>query len=177
VVKVLAGNKCECVPPQRAVEKEKGEKVGGPDMDGSQKTDHATMSSCRCLCELHKNRSDAHNYIYKVQRDMVASHGIIYCTYGNFSICSSIELLVCNIMPAHVLHYHITLMTLRTFFLSLQIADNFDMPFFEVSCKMNVNIEEAFLTLARKIREQRENRVSPYQPSDLVAKCARFGAK
>jgi hypothetical protein len=29
VVKVLAGNKCECVPPQRAVEKEKGEKVGG----------------------------------------------------------------------------------------------------------------------------------------------------
>lgn len=41
-----------------------------------------------------------------------------------------------------------------------QIADNFDMPFFEVSCKQNVNIEEAFVTLARKIREQREHRVS-----------------
>lgn len=27
MVKVLAGNKCECNAPQRAVEKEKGEKV------------------------------------------------------------------------------------------------------------------------------------------------------
>lgn len=34
------------------------------------------------------------------------------------------------------------------------------MPFFEVSCKQNVNIENAFLTLARSIREQREHRVS-----------------
>lgn len=33
------------------------------------------------------------------------------------------------------------------------------MPFFEVSCKDNINIEAAFLTLARKIREQREKRV------------------
>ena len=41
-----------------------------------------------------------------------------------------------------------------------QIAENFDMPFFEVSCKQNINIEEAFVTLARKIREQREHRVS-----------------
>lgn len=41
-----------------------------------------------------------------------------------------------------------------------KIADNFDMPFFEVSCKENVNIEEAFLTLARRIREQRGRRVS-----------------
>lgn len=32
------------------------------------------------------------------------------------------------------------------------------MPFFEVSCKQNINIEEAFLTLARKIREQREQK-------------------
>ncbi|VVC97595.1 unnamed protein product [Leptidea sinapis] len=30
-----------------------------------------------------------------------------------------------------------------------KIADDFDMPFFEVSCKNNINIEEAFLTLAR----------------------------
>ncbi|XP_017488402.1 ras-related protein Rab-13 [Anastrepha obliqua] len=39
-----------------------------------------------------------------------------------------------------------------------KIAENFDMPFFEVSCKCNINIEEAFLALARKIREQRERR-------------------
>lgn len=30
------------------------------------------------------------------------------------------------------------------------------MPFFEVSCKSNINIEDAFLTLAREIRDQRE---------------------
>lgn len=41
----------------------------------------------------------------------------------------------------------------------MQIADDFDMPFFEVSCKSNINIEEAFLTLARKIREYRETKV------------------
>jgi len=34
------------------------------------------------------------------------------------------------------------------------------MPFFEVSCKENINIEEAFLKLARRIREQRHRRVS-----------------
>lgn len=33
------------------------------------------------------------------------------------------------------------------------------MPFFEVSCKNNINIEEAFLTLARKIREYRDSKV------------------
>ncbi|KAJ6641120.1 Ras-related protein Rab-8A [Pseudolycoriella hygida] len=64
VVKVLAGNKCECLPAQRMVEKERGDKI----------------------------------------------------------------------------------------------AENFDMPFFEVSCKNNINIEESFLTLARQIREQREHR-------------------
>lgn len=42
---------------------------------------------------------------------------------------------------------------------NFQIAENFDMPFFEVSCKHNINIEECFLTLARSIREQREHRV------------------
>lgn len=30
------------------------------------------------------------------------------------------------------------------------------MPFFEVSCKSNINIEESFITLAREIREQRD---------------------
>lgn len=43
-----------------------------------------------------------------------------------------------------------------------KIADNFDMPFFEVSCKENINIETAFLTLARRIREQRGRRVNEY---------------
>jgi len=41
-----------------------------------------------------------------------------------------------------------------------KIAENFEMPHFEVSCKQNINIEECFLTLARQIREQREHRVS-----------------
>lgn len=39
-----------------------------------------------------------------------------------------------------------------------KIAENFDMPFFEVSCKHNINIEDSFLSLARSIREQREHR-------------------
>lgn len=46
------------------------------------------------------------------------------------------------------------------YFMIFQIADNFDIPFFEVSCKDNINVENAFLTLARNIREQREKRVS-----------------
>ncbi|KAG8332510.1 hypothetical protein J6590_020015 [Homalodisca vitripennis] len=36
-----------------------------------------------------------------------------------------------------------------------KIAESFDMPFYEVSCKQDVNIEQAFLTLARLIRDQR----------------------
>ncbi|KAL1426330.1 hypothetical protein MTO96_003344 [Rhipicephalus appendiculatus] len=40
-----------------------------------------------------------------------------------------------------------------------KMAESFEIPFFECSCKQNVNIQEAFVTLARKIREQREQRV------------------
>ncbi|GFG37520.1 hypothetical protein Cfor_09581 [Coptotermes formosanus] len=47
-----------------------------------------------------------------------------------------------------------------------KLADNFDMPFFEVSCKEDVNIEEAFLTLARRIREQRHRRASLFDSSE-----------
>lgn len=83
MVKILAGNKCECTPTQRAVDKDRGEKVKG-NMESTVK-------------------------------------GVIICN-------------------------------------GFQIADNFEMPFFEVSCKQNINIEEAFVTLARKIREQREHR-------------------
>lgn len=43
------------------------------------------------------------------------------------------------------------------------MADNFDLPFFEVSCKDNINIENAFLTLSRKIRELRELKGDPFQ--------------
>ncbi|KAG0445358.1 hypothetical protein HPB47_016312, partial [Ixodes persulcatus] len=39
-----------------------------------------------------------------------------------------------------------------------KMAESFDIPFFECSCKQNINIQEAFVTLARKIREQREQR-------------------
>ncbi|XP_055324895.1 ras-related protein Rab-8A [Sitodiplosis mosellana] len=48
----------------------------------------------------------------------------------------------------------------------MKIAENFDMPFFEVSCKQNINIEEAFLTLARKIREQREQKGNSFDEDD-----------
>lgn len=40
------------------------------------------------------------------------------------------------------------------------------MPFFEVSCKHNINIEESFLTLARSIREQREHRGDNFDDGD-----------
>ncbi|CAG2060597.1 unnamed protein product [Timema podura] len=46
------------------------------------------------------------------------------------------------------------------------IAESFDMPFFEVSCKQNINIEEAFLTLARRIREQRNRRASLFDSAE-----------
>ncbi|XP_071578948.1 ras-related protein Rab-8A-like isoform X3 [Temnothorax nylanderi] len=36
----------------------------------------------------------------------------------------------------------------------------------EVSCKENINIEEAFLTLARRIREQRGRRASLFEASE-----------
>ncbi|KAI4460029.1 P-loop containing nucleoside triphosphate hydrolase [Holotrichia oblita] len=44
-----------------------------------------------------------------------------------------------------------------------KMAENFELPFFEVSCKNNINIEEAFVTLARRIRELRENKGDPFQ--------------
>ncbi|CAH1405079.1 unnamed protein product [Nezara viridula] len=36
-----------------------------------------------------------------------------------------------------------------------KLAENYDIPFYEVSCKQNINIDKIFLTLARHIREQR----------------------
>ncbi|XP_066997261.1 ras-related protein Rab-8A [Anabrus simplex] len=47
-----------------------------------------------------------------------------------------------------------------------KIAESFDMPFFEVSCKHDINIEEAFLTLARRIREQRSRRASLFDNAE-----------
>lgn len=39
------------------------------------------------------------------------------------------------------------------------MAENFELPFFEVSCKDNINIENVFLTLARRVRDKREQKV------------------
>ncbi|XP_019871186.1 ras-related protein Rab-8A-like [Aethina tumida] len=39
-----------------------------------------------------------------------------------------------------------------------KIAEHFDLPFFEVSCKDNINIETSFMNLARKIRDKREQK-------------------
>ncbi|GIY26669.1 ras-related protein Rab-8A [Caerostris extrusa] len=41
-----------------------------------------------------------------------------------------------------------------------KVAESCDVPFFECSCKEDVNIDEIFLTVARMIREQRERRKS-----------------
>ncbi|KAF6206994.1 hypothetical protein GE061_018231 [Apolygus lucorum] len=40
-----------------------------------------------------------------------------------------------------------------------KIAENYDIPFYEVSCKQDINIETIFLTLARLIRDQKANQV------------------
>lgn len=47
-----------------------------------------------------------------------------------------------------------------------KMAENFELPFFEVSCKDDVNIENAFITLARKIRETREMKGDPFREKD-----------
>ncbi|KAK9504133.1 hypothetical protein O3M35_010536 [Rhynocoris fuscipes] len=36
-----------------------------------------------------------------------------------------------------------------------KIAENYDIPFYEVSCKQNINIDKIFITLARLIRDNR----------------------
>jgi hypothetical protein len=45
------------------------------------------------------------------------------------------------------------------------------MSFFEVSCKEDINIGEAFLALARRIREQRNRRVSKFSYAGLCVWC------
>ncbi|UYV69016.1 hypothetical protein LAZ67_6002030 [Cordylochernes scorpioides] len=48
------------------------------------------------------------------------------------------------------------------------IAEAFDLPFFECSCKQNINIQEAFLALARLIRDQRERRATRQDDFDRI---------
>ncbi|KAI5698769.1 GTP-binding protein ypt2-like [Diaphorina citri] len=50
------------------------------------------------------------------------------------------------------------------------LADNYSLPFYEVSCKQNINIDEAFLTLARLIREQ--TRLQKFQPVESLDQMA-----
>ncbi|GFS82544.1 GTP-binding protein ypt2 [Nephila pilipes] len=49
-----------------------------------------------------------------------------------------------------------------------KMAETFDIPFFECSCKNNENIHEAFIELARKIREQREIRASKFDEMERL---------
>jgi Rab family, other len=116
-VKVLAGNKCECSAAQRAVDKERGEKVN-------------INSRVISICDAIKRGNFSASRLDGVSRHQVESSDSDYVIDGIFPLAS------------------------------YQIAENFDMPFFEVSCKQNINIEECFLTLARSIREQREHRVT-----------------
>ncbi|XP_065212362.1 ras-related protein Rab-13 [Planococcus citri] len=46
-----------------------------------------------------------------------------------------------------------------------KLAETFDMPFFEISCKNDVNIEAALLTLTRMIRERASQNISVDEPS------------
>ncbi|XP_022245108.1 ras-related protein Rab-8A-like isoform X2 [Limulus polyphemus] len=41
-----------------------------------------------------------------------------------------------------------------------KLADSFNIPFFECSCKQNINVQETFLALARLVRQERERRAS-----------------
>lgn len=49
-----------------------------------------------------------------------------------------------------------------------KVAECCDVPFFECSCKEDTNINEIFLTLARKIREQRERRASKFDEMERL---------
>lgn len=42
------------------------------------------------------------------------------------------------------------------------MAENFDMPFFEISCKNDVNVEAVFLTLTRMIKERTSQNVNQF---------------
>lgn len=42
------------------------------------------------------------------------------------------------------------------------MAETFDMPFFEISCKNDVNVEAVFLTLTRMIKERTSQNVNQY---------------
>ncbi|KAK4311600.1 hypothetical protein Pmani_016888, partial [Petrolisthes manimaculis] len=44
-----------------------------------------------------------------------------------------------------------------------KIAESFDMPFFEVSCRNDVLVHDTFLTLARLIRDLRQRRASLFE--------------
>lgn len=44
-----------------------------------------------------------------------------------------------------------------------KLAESFDMPFYEVSCRGDVNVQDTFLTLARLIRDLRQRRASLFE--------------
>lgn len=44
-----------------------------------------------------------------------------------------------------------------------KLAESFDMPFFEVSCRGDVMVQDTFLTLARLIRDLRQRRASLFE--------------
>ncbi|XP_076037377.1 ras-related protein Rab-8A-like [Oratosquilla oratoria] len=46
---------------------------------------------------------------------------------------------------------------------SQKLAESFDMPFFEVSCRGDINVQETFLTVARAIRDLRQRRASLFE--------------
>ncbi|CAL4061781.1 unnamed protein product, partial [Meganyctiphanes norvegica] len=49
------------------------------------------------------------------------------------------------------------------------ILESFDIPFFEVSCRGDVNVQDTFLTLARLIRDLRQRRASLFEERERAA--------
>ncbi|KAL7643448.1 UNVERIFIED_CONTAM: hypothetical protein RMT77_005430 [Armadillidium vulgare] len=56
-----------------------------------------------------------------------------------------------------------------------KLAESFDMPFFEVSCRNDINVQETFLALARGIRDLRERRISLFECKDKENENVRLG--
>merc|ERR1711874_868297 len=50
-----------------------------------------------------------------------------------------------------------------------KLAESFDIPFFEVSCRGDVNVQDTFLTLARLIRDLRQRRASLFEERERAA--------
>ncbi|GBP69781.1 Ras-related protein Rab-8A [Eumeta japonica] len=165
VIKVLVGNKCDVHENHRAVPKERGQKVS---------YDYLTGNSLYSVVDIDNNSTPSpppHEYtpIHLSFYSLHYASALLYplsvflYTSGSDATRGSLVAHICSTHTdsyTHTQHSHLSQSTptIITSHPLTNIADDFDMPFFEVSCKSNINIEEAFVTLARKIREYRDSK-------------------